>query len=537
MVMDANTRINIAVNLDPEKAAAGTLGGEFVVGGTNVMYSKYTDGRTYAETRPAIYIASRKPEATADGKGRGLFYWESAGKLITVYDDTLREGIYGLTIGTIDAGRDPVYWAEFSSTQLLMTDPENNKVWLITNTAGALSLTDHSGVVQGDLINEGIAGGIVVLDNYAFIMSKAGKIYNSEVGDINTDWNALNFLTTERAVDPGVFLCKQSEHIVAISSSSLEVFYDAARPVGSPLARRADISYLIGANSYRHCYTNGTKLFFIGATHLGSFSVFKLEGLKITTVSHQSIDGWMNNTMVTYGGDYMVTCATLGEHFLVYVTSVFSAENDTIWAPVNTAVFDDSTQLWSRYQTYVLEGTEYDNSFPVYAISERSSDSTLAQSFMLSDGSICYFSVHGLGRDAEISDPYVTEDGTGDGAAEYWDLGYTTIASGDTYWPIDPKIVTEEWDGGIYTNKFMHRLVVVGRERGREQDDNAVLEMQYSDDVYNSWSNLRTLKAKTHWMYTRMGKFKRRSIKIQYRGNDYVRIEAIEVAVGASQYA
>ena len=532
----AKQRISVGVNLDPENPTAGDLGGLYVPGTTNFLYSKYTDGRTYAETRPAISIVTRKPEEQSDGKGRGIFYWESADKLLVVYNDTIYEGLYGPLPHLIDAGRDPVYFAEWDFNTLIMTDPENNKVWKITHSSGLITVTDHTPNVNPDLITEGLAGGVVVLDNYCFLMSKAGKIYNSDVGDIDT-WNALNFLTTERAVDAGVYICKQNEHIIAVSSSSTEVFYDAANPVGSPLKRRADIAYQIGASNYKLCATNGTKLYFIGATSLGSFSVFKVENLKLQQVAHQSIDAWINNNLVSYQRDFMVTCATLGEHFIVYLTSISSIENDTVWEPINTAVFDDSTSMWGRFETGVVAGTELDDSFPIFAITERTGTVAFGQSFIFADGSIGIFSLENTGVDLVVTDPYITEDGLPDSPQEYWDAGYIIRETGEERYPINPSLVTEEWDGGLINNKFMSKLSVVGRIRDRTVDTNSTLCVQYSDDVLRTWSSKRTIDATTHWRWTRLGYFQRRSIFICYEGDDRVRIEAIEVDVEASEYA
>lgn len=534
---NANTRIPLIGNLDIESPVAGQLGPERMPGGKDVMYSSYSDNSPYAETRPAVVAYNHGPDDGSTGGARGIFYWETASTLLLCYRDTVYSGQYGDTLATIPLGKEPVYWAEFSNTILVMTDPENDTITKFEWDGNVITASDLTTTVQADLILEGLAGGVVALDNYLFIMSKAGKIYNSDVGAIDS-WSDLNYLTTERAVDPGVFLAKQQEHLVALSSSSIEVFYDAANPEGSPLKRRNDVSFLTGALDHKKVHTNGEKIFFIGASRLGSFGVYLLEKLHLQPVSYQGLDAWVADTLITYKKEFILTSGTLGEHYFLYMTSVTPDDANHKYVPINTAVFDITSKMWVRFKTKVTEVEGYDQSFPLMSITERLGKDAGGQTLLMLDGTLARYELEAAGVDAfSTFGPYVTLDGTPEGENEYWDEGYVVSLSADIYWPINPHFVTEEWDGGTYTNKFISRQSVVGRSRPTIRDAEGSIVVAHSDDTFATWSHDRYTSANKKWMFTRMGKTKRRSFFVGYEGTDHVRLEAIEIGLGASEWA
>lgn len=538
-----STRIAVTVNLDVESPVAGTLGPERMPGGKDVMYSKYSDGQSYAETRPAVAAYDHGPDAAPVGGARGIFYWEAASTLLIAYRDSVHEGQYGPIAATFPLGKEPVYWAEFSghtTTQdavLVMSDPEGNTVTKFTWNGISITSDNLTTQLPSELTDEGIAGGVVALDNYLFLLSEAGKIYNCTVNQIDV-WDGGNFITTERAVDPGVFLAKQQEHIVAISSSSIEVFYDAANPVGSPLKRRNDVSFLVGALDHKKVHTNGEKIFFIGSSLLGSFSVYLLERLQLQQVSYQGLDAWVADTLITYNKEFIITSGTLGEHYFLYMTSVTPDDVNHLYVPINTAVFDTTSKLWTRFKTKVTELEGYGESFPLMAITERLGKDAGGQTLLMLNGTLARYELESKGADVFTTfGAYVTEDGELESPNEYWDEGYVVSFGADIVWPINPHIVTEEWDGGIYTNKFISRMAVVGRSRPKVRDTGGNIVISYTDDTFETWSQNRYTPAHKKWMYTRMGKTKRRAFFVGYEGLDHVRFEAVEIGLGGSQWA
>ena len=537
-----STRLPSVVNLDVESPSAGYLGFDRMTGANNLMYSSHTDETPYGETRPSVIAYSRSPDDGATlGGARGLFYWETAASLLIAFHDKVYKDNYGEVISAIPIGKEPVYWAEFSSTELVMTDPEGGKVILFTYNPidGSINDSDITGSLPPDVFGSegGLAGGVVALDRMLFIMTRSGRIYNCQIDTVAT-WNPLDFQTTERAVDPGIYLAKQREHIVAISSSSTEIYYNAANPEGSPLKRRNDVSFLTGAIAHNMVHTNGEKLFFIGSSRLGSYSIYLIENLSLVQVSYQGLDAWVSDTLLAYKFDFILTSGTLGEHYFLYVTSAIPDDTNHRYTPIHTAVFDYKSKLWVRFQTEVIDREGYDTSFPLMSVTERLGKDAGGQTLLFLDGTLALYALEYKGVDVYSNfGEYVTEFGGEDDPAEYWDRGYTVIANADFEWPINPHFVTEEWDGGLYPNKFVSRLAVVGRARPTISDANGRIVMSYSDDTLGTWSADRYISANNHWMYTRLGKTKRRSYYIGYEGTDHVRFEGIEMGVAGSQWA
>lgn len=541
-------RIPIVATLDPEEQGAGNV----IIGAgqstTNLLYSKYQDQRQFAVTRPPLKGYAESPWPDVGGRvaasPRGVYFWEAANSLIAVDFAQVYKGAYGAEIGRITGGKDPVFFAEMSDTKLVLTDPENNEVWELTNSSGALTIAEITGTVQVSLISEGIAGGVVSLDGYCFIMSKQGKIYNSNVDDLTT-WGALDFVTTLRVVDAGVYLTKQQENVVAFGTSSIEFFYNAAAPTGSPLKRRDDVVYNVGCSGYKTIHNNGNRIFFVGSTSLGSLGMYKLHDLQLQYVSYDTLDSWINDTLLTDGFDLLVCGGNVGEHYIVYVTSVASDINYLlpIWKPIFTAVYDDANQLWGRFTTGLYEDQinpeDVNVVFPVISVAERYGTNIQGQTLQLLDGKLAVFGTTDESVDSMSGGPYVTEDGDEESAQEYVLLqsGYMTTGVGEKAANIKLQIITSQWDADTYTNKFMHRFAVVGRTRPLRKDADTPITISWTDDDYNTYKGGRPLSVLMDRKLTRLGKFKRRAFKLDYEGTNRLRIEALEVDVGTSGYA
>lgn len=98
--------------------------------------------------------------------------------------------------------------------------------------------------------NKTLARGTVSLDNYIFSMTTEGEIYNSNVGDHLT-WGGLDFLVANTAQDKKVYLAQHRDHLLAMGTAAMTFYYNAANPVGSPLAVRKDLTIPIGVLNYK----------------------------------------------------------------------------------------------------------------------------------------------------------------------------------------------------------------------------------------------------------------------------------------------
>lgn len=107
--------------------------------------------------------------------------------------------------------------------------------------------------------------GIVYLDGYFFVMDADGVIYNSDLED-PTSWNSLNFITAESAPDAGVAIAKHQNYVVALKSTTVELFYDAANPTASPLSVLSNTPLQIGCANGKSVVGMDGCLFFMSQT-------------------------------------------------------------------------------------------------------------------------------------------------------------------------------------------------------------------------------------------------------------------------------
>jgi hypothetical protein len=119
-------------------------------------------------------------------------------------------------------------WAmNYDRTQMMVRF--NSSAYKINPTSGtstAISDADYpSATVRG----------CVYLDGTFYVMDKYGTIYGSGVNDC-TSWDALNFITANAEPSPGVYLAKKDSYVVALKEQSIQFFWDAANPTGSPLS-------------------------------------------------------------------------------------------------------------------------------------------------------------------------------------------------------------------------------------------------------------------------------------------------------------
>lgn len=132
----------------------------------------------------------------------------------------------------------------------------------------------------------------VFLDGYVFARDNAGNIWNSALND-PTNWPASNFIQSESYPDGISRISRVSSYIVALGDGSIEFYYDAANPTGSPLSlyqgATQHIGYVGGVVEYEN------SLFFVGSPPEGTLRIYKIEGLKVTPVVDYSSARVMND--------------------------------------------------------------------------------------------------------------------------------------------------------------------------------------------------------------------------------------------------
>lgn len=533
-------RISLVTNLDPEVQGSGSVVLDKSQGSINLLYSTYPDGRPYVETRASLVGYARDGETR---QPRGCYYWEEVGALVIATSNRLLRGDYGNDIGAITLGKDRVFFIEYNNPVggkfLFVNDAENNKWWKITT---AFALTDETTNLPADLQSVGIAGGGTEMDGFLFLMSKDGRIYHSNVNDPDT-WDANNVIPSGRSPDGGIFLAKQGENIVSFGSASTEFFYNAANPAGgSTLNRRNDLAYNTGAINYNCCVSAGSYIFFIGSTSQGTVGAYVMENMKLDYISHDTVDAWLNDTLLQSGFNYQVSAATIGEHKLAFFTAVRPTQFLLpFWEPIFTVIYDLSTRTWGTFRTGLFTNPNpsiSQQNFPVVDTASRYGTGRESQTLQLSNSMLCTFVRTDLAQDTFSQGAYVTEDGTNAGAQDYIETqnGYIQPVGDDEIYPITIQLVTDVWDNGIYTSKIMPRMAIVGKNLADPPDLSVDMTICWTDDHYTTYSNPRPLSTLMDRKLTRLGKFQRRAFKIDYTGTNRLRMENIEVTTRGAEY-
>ncbi len=538
------TRVPIASSVFPATSSSGIP--YTLMAAKNAQFSTYPDGRLYATQRTSVNIAdfsgansNGSGPNTAGTNGRGIFLWNYyfSGTTYTVTylvnNDKIYTNNYGVANTTITAGRDPVYFFEIGN-YLVMTDPQNNEMWYATKSA---SPTFTKMVVGTDpdwpfaVAGTMLAGGGAVLNGILYLMDTTGKIWNSASNN-PTSWNGLDFIEASRSADGGIFLAPHHDAIAAIGPKTIEFFYDAGNPVASPLQRRDDVFYSIGALDRKRVYLNGDVVYFLGSEKSGTTGAFLLDNFSVNKISDDAIDRYIGFTLAS--SDYEIfTCAsTFGEHNLFFITASPQLSS-TYFSPVYTLVFDASTKTWASWEinTSLLTGSISSPCFPMIANSERGTGYVDSR-FMLSNGDVIVRDLSGYMYDTK---------GAGGGyftASDYIILqaDYVLSLNYAAQSLLDFSLYTPEIDAGTLTNKFLYRMTLAGTVTTRALNTSDIY-VSWTDDIYNTYSTPRALTTNNRRSLTRCGKFKRRAFLLNYAGEDRLLIEALELDLRMSNYA
>lgn len=522
-------RTPLVTSSDPEIYSNGII----TAGSTslNVLYTQYPGNKLYASQRPAVNVTTDPSEAGQSASlGRGITFWDLVGDFYFVRGDELYKGDYNNLIHDIGAtARDKVYFAEVG-TFLIIIDPESNRGWFIDEsspeTVIEITATDFPPNQTPTLQ---LAGGAVSLDGYLFVMTTDGRIWNSNLND-PTAWTAIDFLTADVSPDGGVAIVKHHNHVCAIGTSSIEFFYDAGNPVGSPLQLRQDISFLTGAVEFNAISTTGENIIFLGREATGTIGLYRLESFKLRRVSNDSIDRFIGNTYTTQatnGNDlkFIVSSSWFGQHLLCFITSVAIDNIGTAtYNPEYTLMYDAVNDLWGQFDTEL----SLIDQFGVVDATDATGATGIKGSLMFLSGAVASVDVSGTTSDYTTSDEYFVDD--------YMVDGYMVSAPDDAANNICFNITTVEYDFDTITRKNQYRMSVVGTTIA-PSGDLTPLEVSWTDDRYRSFSTARELDTGLRRSLTRGGNFRRRAYAIDYCGADQLRLEALELDTRASQYA
>lgn len=414
--------------------------------------------------------------------GYGIFNWQalSIDRLLFVAHDTVSAGA---TIGYIASGvfndlvslsGTPVgivKWTQSSDGPYVLVnvvDSTTECCYFIDNTPTAIKLTNAThGFPSGNL-----AAGICELDKYIFVAQRDGKIYNSDVGDITT-WISSNFLSAEREDDVTEYICKHDDHICVVGTRSIEFFYNANTPLGSPLTRREDVYYTIGVASAGTTDQTGsidsddTYVAFIGQDRRSGTvdelwqGIYLIDNMQLRKISTEEMD------MLGYNAtDTVRIMKYRGREFIVV---------NGIEANISM-VYDIKYGFWYKWDMPELSSNVAMGAF---------------------DGAVSIGSSNALVYQMEE----INTDGDPAGTPTTYNL----------------EIITDELDFGTYSDKFIRSLSLYG-----DNLTGGTISVSWSDDGGTTYNTARDIDMDTWNTLHRIGSTKKRKFKFVNTDSDLV---------------
>lgn len=406
--------------------------------------------------------------ASASGEGRGLFAWN--GKIYSVIANKLYEttsaGVSTLK-QTLTTSTGACGFVETTGINDYLFVCDGAKGYLIS-TAGVVTTITDAQFPTPHVTTP------TFLDGYLIVLKTNGDICNSVLED-PTNWDASNFIVAESFPDNTIAIARQNNLIVAIGEKSIEYFYDAGNPTGSPLGSAEQYVLQFGGASIGSLCQEEAYVTLVAKADIGGCYVVNIDGVNPKTISTEPI-----NRILDAEGDSIADCWAFivrqqGHKF--YVLNLPYQRR--------TLVYDFDLDSWHEW-SYNSSGTQ-----DMFPFSWRS----------VNDKQILFL---------HETDGYIY---TGSNAV-YQDNGVATQV----------LIQTARFDGETAKLKFMSKVEIIGDQ----QTSSSSLAVRYSDDDYKTWSNPLTIDLQARAALWRMGSFRRRAFLLLHEANTPLRLEAME---------
>lgn len=311
-------------------------------------------------------------------------------------------------------------------------------------------------------------------------------IYGSDYGDPSTFSDTTNRILVQAVGDPLLAIWGYQNYILAFKSFSMDVYWNAGNPTGSPLQIVQGAHADIGMQSFESIAKVGEDLFWIGKGKDGLVQVYRMSGLRPAPIStppvNRLIAALANNSVAGYAVNF------LGHRF--YVIGYYFNNNPA--ASDITLAYDIDLHKWYQW-------TWYDGSSLPFLDSCTAPQSTAALGIVLATAF-----VHRQNGHIYTLYPLHYTDADGDFAVE---------------------IVTPNLDGKTRFNKVLSRLDVNG-----DQVEGSILQVRWSDDDYQTWSEYLNLDMGLDVPSERgLGSFTRRAFHLKHKQNTPLRLRSVDL--------
>lgn len=424
-----------------------------------------------------------------------VFFWEEA--LLTVYIGSFGTTAYaqdGTVAWTVAVpSLDPSDKAGFTNFQY--EDGTNQLAVLAANTLYMITPAGVVSTVTDIDFPPNVRPYVSFLDGYLFIADQAGTIWNCDNNN-PLSWSASNFISSEAYADGAVALVRHGVYLVLLGTSSIEFFYDAANPTGTPLARYSATAPRIGCKG--GVVACGDVIYFIGAPANGNASLFRINGLKVEPLGTFTSNRYMEVIAQSPKLDFPGHIFNINGHTL-YSFSPYAAAGEL--APT-TAIFmyDTVTEQWSRIASPITVGFTLKSSTYVSNVTAGTEPYTLMVFAGLGQQDRSYRFQRTL----------------------YQDVGANFIV----------EFITNNKDFGTRRVKFGARLLL----HCDSTPASSLCSVSWTDDDYLTYSPTRTMDLRYDYPHIyALGQFRRRAFKVNYFDNFPMRWQMLELDYSQGQ--
>ena len=322
----------------------------------------------------------------------------------------------------------------------------------------------------------------VFMDGYMFL-AKAGTadIYNCDL-NYPLKWSAGNYITCEMYPGNVVALTKNNNYVYAVCDQSIQYFYDAANPTGTPLANRPEAVLQFGTPAPETVTPTENEVILVGQTGNGQYTVWKIDGFKAKEISTPPICNALTLEAYTYGisaiqGMTAQCLRIVGQKlYLLFLTD-------------KTLVYDFTTDMWSEWlgpgdgAFDAAYGTDNLNTYP----------------FLLGKSNGYVYTMR----------PFI-----------YTDAGH----------PYNCTVTTPKLDFDTINRKTMSRFSLIG-DTQTSDSSLQTMTISWSDDDYNTWISRDLQFTSDLPSIHQLGRFRRRAFKITTAQPLPFRLDGIEVDI------
>lgn len=326
---------------------------------------------------------------------------------------------------------------------------------------------------NGQISSGPAALGFVELDNTLYTMDTLGNINGSNLNDALT-WSGLNFVQANSEPGAGVYLAKHHAYIVALKEFSMEFFYDAQNPTGSPLSPVNNSTILWGCVSSTSVQALGDRIFWLARERQGAYFIAEFDQMQHGKISTPGIDKIVGDAT----GPFLsfILRDSLGHNYYA-LTDIGSGY---------TIVYDLGEKHWSVFNS---PGTAY---FPYKNFIVHSNNTIIMQHAANANANKLY---------------QLDED-------------FTVDVDGS----FDVDVYAPNYDAGTRRRKTLMRIDFIADQQP------AFLQVRWSKDDFKSFSQFRNVDLNQERpSLTNCGTFRRRAYHIHHNAPYSLRLEAAEL--------